>query len=435
VKLVQRSADPGIAKVQLGAVAPVRRGARVSKTRRLLRVAFENSAAFRQEYGHNLVNGGVFVPTEQRFELRDFVKIELFLKGENACVELDGEVVHLVPPEMANVGGTPGVAVQFLGASHELRAKLEPLANVTQTRQYRSADPGRRGARRTPARVIATVVDIETGDVVRGRTRDLSRSGVLVVVHGESVPVGRYVQLSLRHPVRGDAIELAGTVVREVQGDDGQVIAIGIHFSPPASRKDVVEKFVDDVQSVEHARRLGGIAGSITELGIDGLLQMFVRGNSPGTLLLRHGDHEASLALEGGVLRHAQIGSVTGVKALMRLLRWSEGTFEFHARLDPDLPNDAPLPVEAALLEAARQLDELARIDPREFPPTATIRRDDSANSAGESLTKVEEAVLDLAGAGSFSVQRVIDLIPEGDAEIYAAMRTLLDHGLVRLDL
>ena len=45
-------------------------------------------------------------------------------------------------------------------------------------------------------------------------------------------------------------------------------------------------RFVEALQSTEHSRQLGGIKGSIEELGPQNLLQMFGSAASAGTLIL-----------------------------------------------------------------------------------------------------------------------------------------------------
>ena len=74
------------------------------------------------------------------------------------------------------------------------------------------------------------------------------------------------------------------------------------------------------------------------------------------------------------MLRYARLGPTTGMKALVRMLAWKEGVFEFHARLDPVKHPEAPLPLEAAMLDAVRQIDEGNRIDRRRFPLDAKPR-------------------------------------------------------------
>ncbi len=125
-----------------------------------------------------------------------------------------------------------------------------------------------------------------------------------------------------------------------------------------------------------------------------------------------------------------EMESITGKhrKALVRLMSWETGSFEFHARLDPIQQSDAPLPVDAAMLEAVRMIDEGRLLDVGRFPGEATPKVDNAADASG--LSKLEAAVVDLARAG-FTVQRMVDVIPEPDPEIYRALESLLDGGVL----
>ena len=219
-------------------------------------------------------------------------------------------------------------------------------------------------------------------------------------------------------------MDLEGVVVRQVE-DDGGVSALGIQFVPSAE----TERFVEGIQSTEHMRRLGGISGAIAELGVVNLLQMFAATAPAGTLTLRSGEHEGVIGFEGGLLRFVRLGGASGLKALTRLLSWSEGSFEFHAHLDAVEPLEAPLPLEAALLEAAVEQDEFGRSDRRCFRGDATPRVADAVADQDD-LSKVEAAVLDLARAG-FTVRRIVDFIPEPDSEIYRALESLSDRGAI----
>jgi hypothetical protein len=229
------------------------------------------------------------------------------------------------------------------------------------------------------------------------------------------------VRLTLEHPTSGESMQVDARVARQIE-TAGAVSALGIEFVTPVERRAEVEGFVEKVQTAEHTRRLGGITGAIATLGAQDLLQMFGTSASIGTLIFRRGEDEAIVAFEAGMLRYARLGPTTGMKALVRMLAWKEGVFEFHSRLDPVKHPEAPLPLEAAMLDAVRQIDEGNRIDRRRFPLAAKPR---IIESAGELEGKTVEAVLDLARAG-FSVQRILDVIPESDPEIYAALAQLL---------
>jgi hypothetical protein len=329
---------------------------------------------------------------------------------------------------MSALGGTAGVAVSFDEPAAEIRKRLAPILGIppdppTPAREQRRAP-------RAPARVAARIEGAE--EPLAGRTRNLSRSGALVSVPGRGVPVGQKVRITLTHPTRGEAMDVAGTVVREVE-DAGSVQALGIRFDAPEAERPAMERFVEGIQNAEHARGLGGISGDVATVGVPQLLQMLGNAAPAGTVLLRRRGDEALVGFEKGLLRLVRLGSVTGMKALVRIVGWRDGSFEFHARLDPVEAPEAPLPLEGAILDATLMHDEFSRPD-RTLPAPDAVPRlaPAAAPSAGADLGKLERAVLDLVQAG-FPWKRILDVIPEPDPAILRALESLVDLGLVRL--
>jgi hypothetical protein len=266
-------------------------------------------------------------------------------------------------------------------------------------------------------------------DVLDVRTRNLSKTGVLVGVGERSVPVGETLELTLRHPTTDEEIAVHGRVAREVE-TDGKVSALAIQFAPEEEEREQVEQFVDEIQRAEHSRRLGGITGAIEALGPQNLVQMFSMSAPTGTLYLRREQEEGMIGFEGGLMRFALLGASKGMDALKRMLTWQDGAFEFHARLEEVDVKEPPLPLEAALLEAVRQLDEEGAAGPRHFPLHAHFEVNEGADRCGPQLNKLEAAILDLARAG-FSLQRMLDVIPESDPEIFRAIESLADDELI----
>jgi hypothetical protein len=311
----------------------------------------------------------------------------------------------------------------------QLRARLEPLARACGLHQFKPTDGGRRAAPRVPAHVPARIA-CEDQEPIEGHTRNISVTGVLVAVPGRSYPMGAYVSIAIDDPAAHHSLELNGTIVREVE-NAGVVSAVGIHFDPRRDQREGVVRFIESIQSTENSRRLGGINGSIGEIGAQNLLQMLGQSSPAGTLTLRRGEEEGVIGFESGLLRFAHLGSTQGIKALVRMLSWEEGFFDFHARLAAVDTNEPPLPMEAALLEAVTMIDELRRLDMAAFPLNAWVRESDVG--AVDSPNKVQEAVLELARAG-FTVQRILDVIPETDVEIVRALEELFAEGAIRLE-
>jgi hypothetical protein len=122
---------------------------------------------------------------------------------------------------------------------------------------------------------------------------------------------------------------------------------------------------------------------------------------------------------------------VSGMKALARMFRWHEGRFEFHHELQlPGTPDD-PQPVEAAMMVASIQVDELARIGFDASTAGDTFRVDPEGVKAHRgSLTEIEREVLDCAAEG-FTAEAISDVVTAPDADIYKALTVLLDLGVI----
>jgi Tfp pilus assembly protein PilZ len=395
---------------------------------RVFRLEFASAEEFQKEHTANLVNGGVFIATKDPTTERESVSVELALAGEPNKVRLDGEIVHVIPPEMAEAGAVPGVAVQFACTQTALRAALEPLIQAAGAPRPEPPDSGRRKAPRVPAQVPIRIK--APGISLSGHTRDISLCGVLVSAPGDSMPVGTRVQLTIDHPSNGQSLGVEATVTRQVASKGG-VVALAIEFDPPPEQQDDVHSFIADLQSAEHSRRLGGMRGSLTEIGPQNLLQMLSKTAPCGTLTVQHENEEAVIGFEEQMLCYAQLGPVSGMKALTRVLGWEEGAFEFHARFEPMMSEHPPMLLDAALLEATRNLDELRTLDLSVLPLNATVCfQSTPAGPGGAEASKVESAVLDLS-RGKLTIRRIIDLIPEPDVEILRAITFLADLGSI----
>ena len=161
---------------------------------------------------------------------------------------------------------------------------------------------------------------------------------------------------------------------------------------------------------------------------------MFGKFSRAGTLTATSGSEEGIVAFEGGCLRYCRLGALTGTKALARLLSWEGGHFEFHSEVDPLAEEQRPDP---ARRRAARGGAPARRDAPRRArhprPERAAAPRRQGARAARRGpLSKTEEAVVDLAAAG-LTVRRLLDVIPESDAQILEAIRSLAERGLVEI--
>jgi hypothetical protein len=433
---------------------------------RRLRIAFDRPEDFRSEFDRNIAKGGMLVPGASGLELREVVEVELEFAFCGERRTLEGEVVHVAP--------AGGVALQLLRTAAELRSdfaallaapgreavplelaeldgieglgsaereiSLDTTAAVFDTDltdlegdPFGAAAPAptppfeRRGAARARARVPVRLDGTNAG--IDGVTRDLSLTGALISADASELPPGKPVRLQLRNPATGDPLEVSGRVARHVE-THGTVAAVSIAFDVPQRQTIALAALVEAAEQVHKQRTAAGISGRIEELGMPNLIQMLGRSSPHGTLSVARGTEEGVIAFEAGNLRYARLGATRSLKALSRLLQWEEGSFEFHAHVDALESEDEALPLEPALLEATRRIDEAARTGTPQLDPTARFQVDRAALSAAGALAKVEEAVLDLATAG-LTVRRILDVIPEDDTEVSEALLALLERGVL----
>lgn len=397
------------------------------RERRVVGVSFDTLEDLRQAYEASLRRGGIFVPEPGRFAMREEVQVEFDLGFARTVFRMDAEVVGLLPEGLPHSGGRAGVALQLVASSAELRRTFEPLLGSVPEPDRGHQVGERRAAPRYRARVMGRLSS-EEGELAV-RTRNLSRSGVLISLDGiPPVPVGSPVSLLLVHPTRDRTVAVEGVVVRHVESE-GHVPALAVAFTEEVAERAETQRFVDDLGSIAHARELAAIRGPLAETGVASLLQSFSAGGARGTITLCRGPEEGRVVLDGSQLLAARAGSVTGTKGLARLLAWDDGSFEFHSHVDDGERDDPALPLEVAVLDAARQVDERRRCDPLPFAMADRLELAEGGDPGKP--CKTEAAILDLARVG-FSVRAILDVVPEEDHVVLRAIGGLLDRGVVR---
>lgn len=402
----------------------------------MLAVRFADLEAFGREFHADLSKGGIFVATEEPHELRCRVEVGIELEFCKKFVVLEGEVVHCVPVDMASAGAVPGVAVQFDRSVNELRLDFEQLIGAIPEAVKKKSQPQeqpaveRRGANHETARIVARVRDAK-GALLEGMPRNLSATGVLFSMPGDPLLLGEEVVVTLSNPSSGDVLDIPAIVMRYLEGEAGDVPAVGLQFRPEPGDERATQEFLSQLRDSEHARRLGGISGDIAELGLANLLQTFSQSSQEGTVSLTNGSHEGYIVFKQGALVATRLGRVRGVKALVRLLQWEAGRFEFHARIDDDVVRDASMHLEGALLKATRQIDELGAASVETFSPGTTFTRVPNVSGVLTSdFGKIESAILDLVDVGT-NVRKLLDVIPETEVRVKEALVALVGDGIL----
>lgn len=124
-----------------------------------------------------------------------------------------------------------------------------------------------------------------------------------------------------------------------------------------------------NLENVAAARRTSQVrtmSGSLQEVPLPDLLQLFGTSKKSGVLVLRTDEQDVGkIFLRKGNIYFASINDnddVPPVKACYRMLTWEAGSFDLDPPDDRQFPDEVDLTVAEVLMEGMRQLDEFNRL-------------------------------------------------------------------------
>jgi hypothetical protein len=133
-----------------------------------------------------------------------------------------------------------------------------------------------------------------------------------------------------------------------------------------------------ELENVAQARRTSQqrtMSGSIDEVPLPDLLQLFGTSKKSGVLVIRTEDDVGRIYLKKGQIAFAIINDLDDVqplKSLYRMLTWQKGLFDLDPPEEREFPNEMNSSVQEVLMDGMRQLDEFNRI--REELPDLAAR-------------------------------------------------------------
>jgi pSer/pThr/pTyr-binding forkhead associated (FHA) protein len=175
------------------------------------------------------------------------------------------------------------------------------------------------------------------------------------------------------------------------------------------------------------------LSGNLSAMGLADLLQNLAQNRKSGVLRIRS-SHDGAITVSEGKVIGAEVGPVSGVKALYRMLGWNEGEFELHplpSAFDPaKIRNPIRDSTETLLMEGFRQFDELEKIR-KGLPKLSVTLRLKVGSSAP--LSKLHPRVLDILqlvmNGGTF--ESVMNESPFSDLETGKIVFYLLKKGYI----
>ncbi len=173
-----------------------------------------------------------------------------------------------------------------------------------------------------------------------------------------------------------------------------------------------------------------GVEGSLNEVSLVDLLQIFGLNRRTGTLLLLHAEQEGRVYLENGSVISTILGETNGEKALYRILRWEDGTFRYLPG-EENVTRNITRSMDALLMEGMRQLDEWSSIYKLMPPPDTVLELAKSRDELPQNLRPVTQEIILLMEFYS-TLAEIVEKATHTDYDICRSILGLIQKGIVR---
>jgi hypothetical protein len=205
----------------------------------------------------------------------------------------------------------------------------------------------------------------------------VGRSSELDVVLVEDMVSRRHAKLT----VAGDQIFIQdlgstngtfvnGEKIKRARLQEGDRILIGtsiiklVSSDLPAGTGDPKAK-LEDVAAGRRSSQVRTMSGSIAEIPLPDLMQLFGASKKSGVLVIRTDADVGKMFIDHGRIVFASVNEhddVPPLKSLYRILTWENGTFDMDPPETREFPEKIEMSVEGILMEAMRQIDEIRRL-------------------------------------------------------------------------
>jgi Tfp pilus assembly protein PilZ len=403
-----------------------------SSTKAPWKVTFHDSRSFAQEFDRNLVNRGLFVPTNITLGVRELVDFVLVVPFNQKEIRGRGEVIYVIDAkEAAHRGIRPGVGLHLV--EFDLKAATEARRVIGEVlAQAALHPPDRRRSPRIPARLRVRYSGGTWAEFAL--TRDISQGGIFLCTE-KGFSQGTPLEITLVRSVQGRDLVLDGEVVRTSMAvlPEPRPDGIGLAFQSmgPEQRRRA-DRFVYCLDLRRRSLKAQTIRGQVTDAGVENLIKIFGKSSREGELILRHGSRAGKIGFQDGRVVRAELPGpgLFGEKAFFQMMTWQEGEFDYRAcRVNPapglskstDEMLQAGRHLKAQTVEWRRRMPSDRRLVPGpRFDPSSLC-------VPAEALPLMEML------PSRPSVSEVLEQLGFPDLEAYRLIETLRSRGLVRL--
>jgi len=178
------------------------------------------------------------------------------------------------------------------------------------------------------------------------------------------------------------------------------------------------------------------MSGSIDEVPLPDLLQLFSTSKKSGALVVRTEEDVGRIYLQKGIVSYATLNDLEDlppIKSIFRMLTWEKGLFDFDPAETREFANPVQVSVQEILMESLRELDELNSIRDRLPDLAARLSIENPLIPPLRELTPEDLDVLQLVhNFGKFGA--VLDKSLATDFETARIVLKLVDKKYVHVD-
>jgi len=199
-------------------------------------------------------------------------------------------------------------------------------------------------------------------------------------------------------------------------------LAVDDYLQKPLDPEETVARIDSLIREAElrattpdrHSR---GFSGSLSEMSLVDLLQTLEVGNKTAVILLRHANKEGLVYITAGQVVDAELDSLETRRALLRMFRWTDGTFHVEMKAH-ERPRALTVSTRDLISEGMTRLYRWEQLS-NQLPPLQSV-----VNVNGEAgrtkLTDEENGLLQLARQSE--AKRIIDLVEESQYDDLRAL-------------
>lgn len=264
---------------------------------------------------------------------------------------------------------------------------------------------------------------VEGREIVIGRSSELdmvliedmvSRKHASITVNGSEIAIsdaastnGTFVngeKIKRARLKEGDRILIGTSIIKLVTVDPANTM------SEQEAKSNLEKRGQQQQHKTMTTNR--AMAGSIEEIPLPDLLQLFSTSKRTGVLILRSPEGTGNIYLRKGQIYYASIEESEDLKpekAAYRIIMWDKGTFELDSTEEKTYPNEIKDSTEGILMEGMRLLDEIKRLEPELPPRKSQLMIPRPLNPPLSALSKEQLSVFQSILNGANSTQALFD--------------------------